>query len=415
MTAAAVASVRARHRDRAPWPYGELDIAEQWAGGWRPTPVQDVVLKVHQRCNLACDYCYVYTQEDRSWHDRPAVMSAETWRATVDNLRRHVQRHQLSRIRVILHGGEPLLLGAARIGELASELRAALEPGCAVEIGLQTNGVLLREKVLEHLRRHRIKVAVSIDGTPADHDRHRVRHNGRGTFATVSAALDLLRRPENRTSYAGLLCTVAPDTDPVATYATLRAFEPPVIDFLLPHANWEHPPPRPAGPHSTPYGDWLVAAFTCWYEDVSPPGVRLFDDVIALLLGGPGSSEQLGVSPVALVVIESDGSIEQVDTLKSAYPGAPATGLHVQHDELDAVLDDPGVVARQIGLAALSEECLTCPVHQVCGAGHYVHRYRPGSGFRNRSVYCADLRRLIDHVRTRVGTDVRELIGVSSA
>ena len=31
-----------------------------------------------------------------------------------------------------------------------------------------------------------------------------------------------------------------------------------------------------------------------------------------------------------MVVIETDGTIEQVDTLKAAYPGAPSqTGLHV--------------------------------------------------------------------------------------
>jgi uncharacterized protein len=48
-------------------------------------------------------------------------------------------------------------------------------------------------------------------------------------------------------------------------------------------------------------------------------------------------------------------------------------------------------------------------VHRVCGAGHYAHRYRPGTGFRNPSVYCADLRRLIGHVRDRMATDLAGL------
>ena len=60
------ADVRAAHRTAAPWPYTELDVARLRTRGWRPTPVHDVVLKVHQRCNLACDYCYVYTQADQS-------------------------------------------------------------------------------------------------------------------------------------------------------------------------------------------------------------------------------------------------------------------------------------------------------------------------------------------------------------
>jgi uncharacterized protein len=241
-----------------------------------------------------------------------------------------------------------------------------------------------------------------------------VFRNGRGSFAKVRAALDLLRQPANRSCFGGLLCTVSPEMDPADTYATLRAFEPPMIDFLLPHANWEHPPARPAG-SATPYGDWLVAAFDHWYSDSGPPRVRLFDDVIALLLGGAGSSEQVGLSPAAMVVIESDGTIEQVDALKSAYAGAPATGLRVQDDELEAVHADPGVVARQLGLAALSDECLACPIRSVCGGGHYAHRYRAGSGFRNRSVYCEDMRRLIEHIRARVAGDVRRLMAGAPA
>ncbi len=348
-----VATVRAAQRRSAAWPYADLSLA-----GLRPRPVHEVILKVHQRCNLACDYCYVYEQADQSWRNRPPVMPADVRRATV-------------------------------------------------EIGLQTNGVLLDADMIDTLRRHGITVGVSVDGAPGDHDRHRLLPGGRGTSAAVARALDLLRRPENRAAYAGILCTVSPDTDPVATFAHLRAFEPPMIDFLLPHANWARPPWRPPATTSpTPYGDWLVAAFDTWYGAADPPRVRLFDDVLGLLLGGHGRTEQLGLSPAALAVVETDGAIELVDSLKSAYPGACATGLDIRRDELDDLLSDPGYVARQLGLSALPEECLRCPVRRVCGGGHYVHRYRDGRGFRNPSVYCADLRRLIDHVRGRVVADL---------
>src|SRR5882757_1812074 len=88
-------SVRAAHAEAAPWPYGELDVAQLRAGGWRPTPIHDVVLKVHQRCNLACDYCYVYTQVDQSWRDRPAVMPDDVLSAAIAGLARHVVQNGL--------------------------------------------------------------------------------------------------------------------------------------------------------------------------------------------------------------------------------------------------------------------------------------------------------------------------------
>src|SRR5438445_10057899 len=88
-----IAEVRAAQCQAAPWPYAQLDVAARRTTGWRPTPITELVLKVHQRCNLACDYCYVYTGADQSWRDRPAAMSDVTRRAALDRLARHVERH----------------------------------------------------------------------------------------------------------------------------------------------------------------------------------------------------------------------------------------------------------------------------------------------------------------------------------
>ena len=66
----------------------------------------------------------------------------------------------------------------------------------------------------------------------------------------------------------------------------------------------------------------------------------------------------------------------------------------------------PGFVARQIGIAALADDCLRCPLHRICGAGHYAHRYRAVSGFRNPTVYCADMALLIGHIRARLAADL---------
>lgn len=84
--------------------------------------------------------------------------------------------------------------------------------------------------------------------------------------------------------------------------------------------------------------------------------------------------------------------------------------MHVATSSLDEALTHPTTVARQIGAGALSEQCQACPVMTICGGGLYPHRYRRGAGFRNPSVYCADLTQLITHVRERVLADVRQLI-----
>ena len=58
-----------------------------------------------------------------------------------------------------------------------------------------------------------------------------------------------------------------------------------------------------------------------------------------------------------------------------------------------------------MGVEALAASCRACPVHRVCGAGNYPHRYREGS-FTNPSVYCPDLLLLIAHVERRLRADL---------
>ena len=106
-------------------------------------------------------------------------------------------------------------------------------------------------------------------------------------------------------------------------------------------------------------------------------------------------------------MVETDGAIEQGSALKSAYPGAPATGLHVARDRFDQALALPAFAARQLGVAGQAARCRACPVGRVCGGGHFAHRYRRGTGFANPSVYCPDLFRLITHIRSRMQADLR--------
>ena len=156
----------------------------------------------------------------------------------------------------------------------------------------------------------------------------------------------------------------------------------------------------------TPYADWLIAVFNQWYP--SPrTHVRLFEEIMHLLLGGASDSEVVGLAPARMVVIETDGSIAQEDTLRVAFDGAPATGLHVAQHSLDIALRLPEIAARQLGERGLAAECRACAIHRVCGGGLYSHRYSEGTGFANPSVYCPDLMALIGHIRDRLAADIR--------
>ncbi|WP_035846505.1 FxsB family cyclophane-forming radical SAM/SPASM peptide maturase [Kitasatospora azatica] len=363
-------------------------------------PFSQVVLKVHSRCDLACDHCYVYEHADLSWRGRPRVASERVLAQAAHRLAEHARAHRLAAVHVVLHGGEPLLAGPAVLRRAAELLRAALPPGCALDLRIHTNGVRLDRAFCELFAELGIQVGISLDGDRAANDRHRRFADGRSSHPQVLAAVELLRTPEFRHLYAGLLCTIDVENDPIAVYEALLALQPPRIDFLLPHATWDTPPPRHG--RDTPYADWLLAIHQRWEAQGRPVQVRTFDSVRRTLRGQSSLTESLGLEPSDLVVIETDGTFEQADSLKTAYDGAPATGFDIFAHSLDEVARHPGMMARQSGLAGLSAQCRACPVVLSCGGGLYAHRWRTGSEFDNPSVFCGDLMRLITTIRDRV-------------
>lgn len=355
-------------------------------------PFRRLVLKVHSRCDLACDHCYVYEHLDQSWRNRPKVMSARTVAWTATWLAEHAKTHQLDEVRVVLHGGEPLLAGPDQLREVARTLRDALSGVCKLDLRIHTNGVLLDEAYCRVFADEGVQFGVSVDGDEHAHDRHR-RYR---SYRQVVRALELLRTEPYRHLYAGLLCTIDLANDPVAVSKTLLALDPPQIDFLLPHATGENIPHRPPG-GDTAYAAWLLAIFRRWQANGRPVPVRLFDSVISTTLGGVSRTD-VGLEPSDLVVVETDGTYEQADSLKTAFDGAPVTGFDLVHHDLDAAARHPGIGARQQGLAGLCDTCQTCPFVTSCGGGLYAHRYQTGSGFANPSVFCADLFTLVTEI-----------------
>jgi uncharacterized protein len=336
-------------------------------------------------------------------------MSRDTLERTARRIAEHVDEFEPPEVEVVLHGGEPLLAGHEVLSGLLRRLTRELAGKTGLRLGIQTNGVLLDEPFLELFERWDVHVGVSLDGNRADHDRHRYDGRGRGSHDATARGLELLlSRPAHRRLFSGLLCVIDVQTDPERCYRQLADLQPPAIDFLLPHGNWSHPPPhREASSLATPYADWLTAVFEAWYADeMRGPGVRIFEEIMGLVLGAAVRSETVGLSASQTVVIETNGDIEQVDALKSAYDGAAGLGMNVHTHSLADALGHPMITARRTGLDALSDTCRSCPLHLSCGGGYFPHRYSEVNGFRNPSVYCRDLAKLITHIAERLRADL---------
>ncbi len=362
-------------------------------------PVDTVLLKVASRCNIACSYCYVYQLGDQGWQRQPSAMSQSTIDAIVGRLG-ELRRTQDRDFAIVLHGGEPLLLGEALLARLLNGLRTSLPPECTLSV--QTNGTLLTTPLLNLLEETETTVSVSIDGPKEINDSRRVRFDQSGTFeATLAGIRCLQRHPAAERLFSGTLTVVEPSTDPGEVYSFLRGLGVPGMSFLLPDGNHSRLPPGKAGFDSHEAGEWLAGLFDVYMSDPDPVPIRVLDDLVKLLLGGSASKEGMGPDLNSILIIDTDGTVTKNDTLKSTFDGGDRFdepwSVH-SHALQDIVRT--GAFRDYVEMQhPTNQQCLRCPELSVCGGGMPLYRWSDDRGFDNPSVYCTDHLFLISHVR----------------
>lgn len=365
-------------------------------------PIRQVVVKVNESCNFGCPGCYVYQlDENQAKRTLYKPMSEIVAAKTGERIAEHAQAHGLHDMTAVLHGGEPFL-NMDHVARVIRALRQPMPDDVTLHLRAQTNGSLLTRNSLEVLRAYDVRIGVSLDGKPDDHNKARPLLGGQESYSRVAAGLRLLGE-DYRDLFGGILCTINTEHDPLETYAELMRYQPPEIDFLLPHHTWNDPPPNPAGV-SVPYAKWLHAIFNEWVEsgDALQTSVRLFDSILTGLHGTAGGTEALGLSPASFVVVDAGGAIRQVDALQAIAADADETGMHISTHSFDEVLRHPAIAYRQLGQRALSDICQRCDIVATCGGGLFPHRYKDGN-FRHPSVYCPDLMAIIKYVQTAIG------------
>jgi uncharacterized protein len=337
-------------------------------------------------------------------------MSEDVIRRTAQQMREHCEAHNVPRAAVNFHGGEPLLGGVAYLRQVIDIIdEVFIGSNTNLDLGIQSNGLLFTPEIGDLFLERDISLGISLDGPPEINDLNRIDHRGLPSTKQLEEKLVLLTSARYEAIFGGFLSVINPFVDPLAVIQYLLSFNPANIDFLLPLNNHDS---RPAGKendlHTTSYADWLIPIFDHWFYSGSNTRIRIFDSIIRLVCGSSSLVEAIGLDPVSLVVIECNGSIEAVDTLKTTFEGATKLNYSIFEDDFDTVAQDIAVRNRQIGAEALCQTCRQCPLLDVCGGGYLPHRFSAKRGFDNPSVYCSDLQKLIGHIYAAVAGELSQ-------
>lgn len=339
---------------------------------------------------------------DDGWKQMPKAISPETVLALSESLGQ-LAKDQKAEFTTVLHGGEPLMLGARRLAHLLSSLRQSL--GTENKICMQTNGMLISDEILRICDEFKTAISVSLDGPKQINDQFRIGHRGESTYDKVISGIAKLRdHPSSDFLFSGLLTVIDPFSKAQDVYRFLKGLGAPSLDFLYRDGNHSNYPFGKASFSSTEYGEWLCDLFEIYIADPTPVRVRLLDDFMRLTLGGSGIKEGIGITDFGIAIIDTDGSISKNDTLKSTFNRADRfqEKWSVHTHRLSEVFSSAEFAEYHMMQRPKSLICANCPEVGTCGGGMPLHRWSDAEEFNNPSVYCNDQKKIIKHIRLKL-------------
>jgi uncharacterized protein len=159
-----------------------------------------LVLLVNHACNLRCTYCYTGEKIGRP-------MPRDLGRRAID--RAVASLAPGGRLELGFFGGEPLLEAALLLDLLAHARQRCDEHAIDLSPTLTTNGTLADGDAWTVLADPQVDLAISHDGLPELHDRHRLTIRGQGTSGRV---VDTMRRLIDAGRAFRVVMVVRPDT-----------------------------------------------------------------------------------------------------------------------------------------------------------------------------------------------------------
>ena len=323
-----------------------------------------LIKPVSGACNMRCRYCFyadeMACRETKSYGRMSlAVLEEAVKRAIADSAAD-------GWVGFMFQGGEPTLAGLDFYRALVDFIARYNTAGLRVQLGLQTNGLLIDDAWAAFLAEHHFLVGLSLDGTKEIHNANRVDAEGEGTHSRVMRAAATLTRH----GCAFNLLTVVTDRTARAVTAMYNFFAKngftwqQYIPCLPPFGEAADKPPLSA----EAYGDFLCRLFDLWYADLAAGRYvynRTFENYVGMLAERPPEACDMCGQCSVQFVLEADGGVYPCDfyVLDEWRLGNFVT------DPLEAIL----ARERELGFVAASrekrDECRACRWFPLCRGG----------------------------------------------
>lgn len=362
----------------------------------------EIVLKITERCNIDCTYCYFFNDPQQLFSKHTPVISVATIDALCTFLLQAINKNGIEQLRIDFHGGEPLLMKPGRFESMCTVIREKIGKKVNLEFALQTNAMLVTEEWIKIFEKHSVSVSISLDGPKDINDLNRIDKKRHGTYDRVISGYRLLQKAaiEGRLPQApAILCVINPQYDAKRIY---RHFVDDLgakrMAFLLPDTS-----------HNTfnilvrgKYFPYLRDIYDEWTNDVGNGVAERLTGSIMFSLLKESSDNYFGVFEYGnkeseVITISSNGGIGPDDILRGI--DVPLFDLYnIEKDTLtDFLLSETSLYLKN-QQASLPSKCKECVWRHPCKGGYMFNRYKKGEEFTRPSVYCKDIKNIFSHI-----------------
>lgn len=398
-------------------------------------PISSLLIKpAGPDCNLACSYCFYRPAGALYPRTRHPRMSLEVLRELVRQYMAYAREAgggagetrtsaalQEGPAAFCWQGGEPTLMGVDFFRTVIALQKKHGASGQVVANSLQTNGVLIDEEWARLLYRYRFLVGVSVDGPAEVHDHYRRNRGGDGSLARVLQGLKTLQR---HAVECNALCMVTSLSAGKAAlvWEFLRAQKIDYLQFIPclekagPDGGGETAAGRPVREEelaeftvsAEAYGDFLCEILDLWLPERERVHVRIFDDLLADLLGRPDTKTcELRPRCGDYLVVEHNGDVYDCDF----FVDRDHLLGNVMQQPLEVLAADDRFEAFAAAKGDYGAACRGCEWLGLCCGGCQKHRLFGHGCLAAPSYLCAGYRRLFEHAVPKLRELVKEAAG----
>lgn len=343
------------------------------------------IIKVTDSCNFNCNFCY-YAQ--RSLHSD--LMPLDLCKRIIRETYEYNIRNNNTKMRVIFHGGEPLLQPIEfyeAIFEYEKELSGAHE----MEFlhSLQTNGYRITKDWIKLFKLMNIDVGISIDG-PEELNFH---YNSKGVSKCTERVLQNIKMLSSENIPFGVISVI---TDKHISHAQE------IYDFCVSNnirdlsLNYCYNNESNSSVSNKGLSDFLINLFDLYFYGNYELNIREFNEMIAKITGycsdtcATCNRENCG----QYISFDSYGNVFFCD---NAYDKTKAIG-NITSSSLYDIIDSTAYLNEIIAARRNYENnCKKCEMCYACGSGCYRHDNSEGNYY-----FCNTMKRICKYVISRL-------------